>query len=44
MADILKDLLKNVAVPLFSPATVKSEHGLKVLELFKKIDTFLRKT
>jgi hypothetical protein len=37
----LKDLLKNVAVPMFNPATVKSEHGLKVLELFKKIAAFL---
>lgn len=44
MADILKDLLKNIAVPLFNPATVKSEHGLKVLEFFKRIDTFLQKT
>jgi len=44
MTDILKDILKNVALPMFNPTTVKSELGLKVLEFFKKINTFLQKT
>jgi hypothetical protein len=35
MADVLKDTMKNVATPMFNPATVKSELGLKVIEYFK---------
>jgi hypothetical protein len=34
MADVMKDIMKNVSTPMFNPATVKSEHGLKVIEYF----------